>query len=270
MKRLLSALFCSALTSTSLAWNAIGHKLVAQIAYDNLTSEVKQLCNEYNRAYSKGAKSTFVSNATWLDSIRAKDIHWFDTLHYIDIPFSIDKTPLPPVQEVNALWGMKHAVTVLSSTKSSAADKGLSVRILTHLVGDIHQPLHTVTRISSQFPNGDMGGNLYPLAPNSIGASLHKYWDNGAGILIGQSKRSQIENKARQLEERWPCTGAYAQTKPQEWIKSTHQYALTQVYTTPPNQRPTKKYQLNAQKITEKQIALAGCRLAHVLNSTVK
>lgn len=271
MKRLLLLALCSILAHAGFAWNAMGHKLVAQIAYNNLTPEVKQLCNEYNKAYAKGTpKSTFVSNATWLDSIRAKDIHWFDTLHYIDIPFSNDETPLPTLQEVNALSGINHAITVLSSAKTSKADKGLSLRILTHLVGDIHQPLHTVTRVSKQLPQGDMGGNLFPLASNSIGSNLHKYWDNGAGILIGRNKKSQIELKARQLEEKWLCSQVDLHAKPEVWIKSSHQLALNEAYNTIPNKRPSKKYQLNVQRITEKQIALSGCRLAYILNSIIK
>lgn len=270
MNKLLFLVLCSVLSHTSQAWNAVGHKLVAQIAYDHLTPQVKQRCHEYSRAYAKGARgNNFVVNATWLDSIRARDIHWFDSLHYIDIPFSNDNTPLPPAQKVNALSGIKHAITVLSSPRASASDKGLSLRILTHVIGDIHQPLHTVTQVSKAHPKGDMGGNLFPLAANKEGNNLHRYWDNGAGLLKN-SKKAQITAKAQQLSTQWSCSKAGMESKPEQWIKAAHQLAVSQAYNTATNKRPTKHYQLNAQRITEQQIAYAGCRLAYVLNSTIK
>ena len=151
------------------AWNALGHQLVAQVAYDNLTPEAKQMCDKYNAALdSFSPSSNFIVAATWLDQIRMNDIHWFDSVHYIDIPFSTDHTPLPAVPEINALKGIKQAITVLLSNKPSAAEKGLSLRILSHVIGDIHQPLHTVTKVSKHLPRGDLGGNLFLLAKKSM------------------------------------------------------------------------------------------------------
>lgn len=259
------------LTCTSYAWNALGHQLVAQIAYDHLTPQAKKMCEDYNHYLDSFSPSpNFVASSAWLDQIRRNDIHWFDNLHYIDIPFTNDDTKLPSVQEANALWGIKQAILVLSSNKSSAFDKGISLRILTHLVGDIHQPLHTATKVSKQLPNGDMGGNLYHLTSNSIGNNLHQYWDNGAGILIGQSKKFQVRNKAEQLEKKWSCKQANIQKRPQQWIKESHQLAITQAYTISSHKTPSKRYQLKAQNITQKRILFAGCRLAVVLNDIAK
>ena len=253
------------------AWNALGHQLVAQVAYDNLTPEAKHMCDKYNSALDSFSPSpNFVVAATWLDQIRANDIHWFDSLHYIDIPFSKDHSHLPSVQDVNALSGVKQAIAVLLSSKSSPADKGLSLRILTHLVGDIHQPLHTVTKVSKRLPKGDLGGNLFLLAKNPIGHNLHQYWDNGAGVLLGQSKEFQVRNKARQLEKQWSCKLANTKKKPKQWVKDSHKIALNQVYSLAPYKVPGKRYQLNAQNITQKQILFAGCRLASVLNHIAK
>ncbi|TAL62401.1 MAG: nuclease [Legionella sp.] len=253
---------------SAYSWNATGHKLVAQIAYDNLTPEAKKLCNQYNRALNKFSRSgNFVVAATWLDAIRAKDIHWFDSLHYIDIPFSKDDTPLPPVPETNALLGIKHAMEVLKSPKASPNDKGLSLRVLTHVVGDIHQPLHTVSQITNALPKGDLGGNLFLLGKNPIGTNLHQYWDNGGGILIGQSKKFQIKNKAKQLEQKWPCAIVNKLNSPEKWVDASHEIALHAVYTLNPGAIPSKNYQLTAQNLTQKQIVLAGCRLASLLNS---
>lgn len=255
-------------TLGSYAWNAIGHQLIAQIAYDNLTPKAKKIVNQYNRSLNKfSPSSNFVFAATWLDSVRTKDVHWFDALHYIDIPFSNDGTPLPSVQEMNALWGIKQAISVLSSKRSTTRDKGLSLRILIHIVGDIHQPLHTVSQISNKLPKGDLGGNLFKLGKNPIGDNLHKYWDNGAGVLVGQSKKFQVKNKARELEKKWSCSDAYKLKNPVQWVHESHQIALKQAYTLNPGTKPNKRYQLNTQNISQKQIFTAGCRLALLINN---
>ncbi len=268
MIRAIFILMLWSVTLGSYAWNAMGHQLVAQIAYDNLTPKAKKMVNQYNRSLNKfSPSSSFVFAATWLDYIRAKDIHWFDALHYIDVPFSKDGTSLPPAQEVNALWGIKQAVSVLSSKNTTNEDKGLSLRILTHVVGDIHQPLHTASQISYKLPKGDLGGNLFRLGSNPIGPNLHKYWDNGAGVLLGQSEKFQVKNKAHQLEKKWSCSVANKLKKPEQWVRESHQIALSQAYILDPGATPTKRYQLNAQNTSQKQILIAGCRLAQLLNS---
>jgi hypothetical protein len=267
MIRVIVTVFMICMAFCSNAWNAMGHQLVAQIAYDHLTPEARKLFNQYNRSYNTVSPTkNFITASTWLDSIRSQDIHWFDLLHYIDIPFSRDETPLPSKDKQNALLGIKHARAVLSSSKSSRADKGLSLRILIHVIGDIHQPLHTATEISKKYPQGDLGGNLFFLGKNSIGENLHQYWDRGGGILLGKSQSKQVKHTAKLLEKKWSCKQAMLQKKPSQWINSSHNIALNQVYTIAPNTIPDQSYQLNTQNITQKQIHKAGCRLAFVLN----
>lgn len=253
---------------TTYAWNATGHRLIAQIAYDNMTPEARALSDRYNKSLDNFSKSSnFVLAATWLDKVRLQDIHWFDHYHYIDIPFSKDGSMLPAQHELNALWAIKQAMGVLSSPKSTVPEKGLSLRILIHVVGDIHQPLHAATLVSDKHPQGDLGGNLFPLAKNPIGNNLHQYWDNGGGVLLGSRDDLQLRNKAQQLEAKWTCPQALMQKKPEQWIKASHQLARKEVYTLLPYTTPGKRYQLNAQNISQKQILFAGCRLASLLNS---
>lgn len=269
--RLFCAVFITLVASHNYAWNSMGHQLVAQIAYDNLTPATKQTLNAYNQSLTGLSDDhNFVAAATWLDRIRHNDVHWFDSLHYVNTPFSQDKTPLPPTDEMNALWGIKQALVVLSSPNAKLADKKLSLKILIHLVGDIHQPLHASTQVSKQLPRGDLGGNLFVLAKNPIGPNLHKYWDNGAGVLIGPSKRFQVRNKARQLEQKWSCQMPNAKKDPAQWLKESHELAISQVYKVTAHKVPNKKYQLKAQTLSQKQILNAGCRLALLLNGIVK
>jgi hypothetical protein len=69
------------------------------------------------------------------------------------------------------------------------------------------------------------------------------------------------------LEKQWPCLLENTKNDPEQWVSDSHQLALRQVYKIDPYQIPSKIYKLTAQNITKKQIVLAGCRLASLLNA---
>ena len=58
--------------------------------------------------------------------------------------------------------------------------------MLIHIVGDIHQPLHSAGLKNKRFPNGDKGGNLFNIRYKSINAeykNLHKFFDGIADFI---------------------------------------------------------------------------------------
>ena len=174
---------------TAFTWNALGHRLIAQIATDQMTPHQRDILNQYNQALDKVYKpQTLVDAAVWLDLLRYQDIAWYTSMHYIDLPFSDDNSLLTPPEKINALWGIEHARLILLNKYSTHFDKGIALRILLHVVGDIHQPLHAATRVSTEFPKGDQGGNLVRLDNTPIAKNLHAYWDKGAGLLISKKR----------------------------------------------------------------------------------
>jgi len=91
----------------------------------------------------------------------------------------------PPPQE-NLLWALEASAAVLRSPKSDAWSRSMMLRMLIHLMGDAHQPLHAIGLYTSAFPRGDEGGNGINLTPSiSIAHSsvteLHAFWDAGCG-----------------------------------------------------------------------------------------
>ena len=58
--------------------------------------------------------------------------------------------------------------------------KSFALRLIIHYLGDIHQPLHTVSAVDALYPKGDMGGNLERFPdPDSTGVNeLHALWDS--------------------------------------------------------------------------------------------
>lgn len=65
-------------------------------------------------------------------------------------------------------------------------EKSLALRFITHIIGDIHQPLHACALFDDKlFPKGDEGGNFFKI---DFGGErgidqLHKYFDSGAGKI---------------------------------------------------------------------------------------
>jgi hypothetical protein len=248
-------------------WNAAGHKLVAQIAYDHLSPAAQQMCLDYlNIKDPKVLESSIIVASTWLDLIRKNKAYHFNQFHYVDLPFSKDKSKLPKIKQRNALWAINKALLVLSSNKESQSSKALNLKILLHLVGDIHQPLHAATKISRRFPRGDLGGNLYLLSKSPFGKNLHQYWDNGAGTLIAKQSKD-IQTKAHVLEKKWPCSVANQDKKPEQWLFDAHYIAVHQAYSIKGHRNPSKNYQKRTKEIVEQQISFAGCRLATLLNA---
>jgi S1/P1 Nuclease len=263
------ASFC--FSCQALAWNALGHQIIAQIAYDNMTNKAKRLSNSYNQALDVVyAPQTFVSAAPWLDALYYKQgVPWFRRLHFVNWKFSKEGAKFANCEPMNAIWAIEQALEVISNTQSSPFDKGLALRIVIHVVGDIHQPLHATSLVSASHPKGDQGGNLFPLKKTAIAKNLHTYWDNGGGFLKkkGEKKLSLIKNMAHALEKEWPCHWKREERNLKLWAKQSHQLGIRVAYQIKPNTKPSKAYQLRAQKVVKKQLAIAGCRLAAVLNT---
>lgn len=251
------------------SWNALGHRLVAQIAYDNLSKEAKKQYNRYNRALNSVYRpQSLVYSAAWMDSLRYRDKLWLEKKHYIDIPFTFDGSKLIEPNQENAVSAIESAESILQRSKFNYFEKGFSLRILLHVIGDIHQPLHAANQFSQAHPNGDLGGNLFKLGRNDIASNLHAYWDKGGGALLSAARYSptQVKSLAQSIQKKWPCRINEMELNPSIWAQESHQLAIHEAYKLTPLETPSKNYQKNVQTIALKRIALAGCRLAGVLN----
>lgn len=255
------------LGSKCLAWNSMGHRLVAQIAYNNLDPNVKKICNYYNHALNERYPIlNFVNAAPWLDTLR-QEYPELSQQHYIDIPYSKDGTPVIPFKEKNALYAVKSAVEVLQDDYSSDFEKGFALRILLHIIGDLHQPLHAINQFSKENPQGDKGGNYHFLGENEVALNLHAYWDKGGGFLKREEpSNTQIRRVARFLEKCWPCDVEAMNIDSSHWAQESFHLAINNAYQIEIKQKPNEEYREMAQLTSKERLALAGCRLAALLN----
>ncbi len=252
------------MATPALAWNALGHRLVAQIAYDNLSPQARKW---YQSIYSHGKDRSFANASLWLDEIRKWQDPYYNDMHYIDLPFSLDGTSLMPVPPHNAVTAITDAMHTLMNRQAALTQQQEAVKILLHVVADVHQPLHAATCVSREYPNGDKGGNLVPISHVAFARNLHAYWDCGGGWLISRKHVSLrvVRRMAKSLEIQQPCAPAWP-ANPEMWAAQSQQIAIKTAYAFHPQYGLNRTYQQRAQTITKQQIALAGCRLAALIN----
>ena len=292
------------------AWGCKGHQTVALIAEKHLTPETRQwvlkLLSEnpidpkLSRYCGGAMRDAMADAATWADDVRGerKNGPW----HYIDIPRSSQRGPLEPFcgQEGCVTKAISEQLAILKDKNADAAKRADALRYVIHFVGDLHQPLHTIT-------NADEGGNCMPVkyfrrSPHehnhSFSPNLHSIWDTA--ILERDAEGADAAEYADTLEaqfvadiEGWQKAGIHVD----EWVWEGYDFAESVVYgdLTPkiaiePNvavhscsddnnigERLLRQnivageaYQERAAPVVEKRIAEGGVRLALILNDAAK
>jgi hypothetical protein len=209
-----------------------------------------------------GASSS--QNTGYADNLRHK--YW----HFVDTPFTRDGSPLPPIPTPNAQDRIHLFRAVLASTTESDDLKSYDLTWLLHLVGDVHQPLHVATRVSASQPDGDQNGNLVSLCPAPCKDELRAFWNT---ILGTQTTITAAENLAKTLAAAPPVDAAVLDEA--MWVRDSFELAQSKIYTPPIGAGAgpftiTPAYRAGAKSVARKQIALAGARLANVLNAELK
>jgi hypothetical protein len=297
----LAGLLClgSGWSAPSLAWDDFGHMAVAAVAWEHLTPAARVRANllvrmnpDYARWVTRvpSAKRdvvAFLRAATWADAIKheagyiddgerpsipeaAADVGYADRnehryWHYVDIPFSPDGTPLPPTPTPNAATRIADFRRALTDRTAPDTVRAYDLVWLLHLVGDIHQPLHAVSRFTHELPEGDLGGNRVRLCAPPCREELHQFWDEA----LGTGTPAQAVALAGTLP--MPPHRLAADTRIADWVAESGQIARQVVYRGPIGSgagpyRLTRAYRERAHAVARRQVALAGWRLAVLLN----
>jgi hypothetical protein len=213
-------------------------------------------------------------NLGYADRLRHK--YW----HYVDLPFSPDGTALVAAPVPNAATQIAAFRAVLAAQGASDDVKSYDLAWLLHLVGDLHQPLHCAQRFDRDDPRGDRGGNTVKITDNESPAlcddprfcpfgpasNLHAFWDD----VTGSSYSAAAAQAAAEKLPAPPPTKAAIQDE-QVWLREGLSLAQSDVYAKPigVGHGPfaiDPAYQKNARALAKKRIALAGARLANLLN----
>jgi len=236
---------------------------------------------------SQRGEMLFMLAARWADDIRLQaksqnEARW----HYINFPFKPtgepeNIRPLPPDPN-NILTAIAENERILRS-EAAGEKRAIALAWLIHLIGDVHQPLHTAQLFTREYPNGDRGGNeiCIKIALNTAPISLHALWD---GLITSSTNTLRLGKIATDLLSRFSRVGLreLEHDSPDAWAKESYEIATRIAYEngslrgTPKEQARdcrdvkavkyvSRGYPVRAKLIADRRVYLAGYRLAELL-----
>ena len=159
----------------SLQFRETGHLMIAYIAEQNLNEPVKKQIEEILKIlpeqYTNEGEHQFMDSSLFADELDTIEITTFKRYHFenseIDGKKFIDKFRDP--NEVRFSKAYEMLEKSLKSVKPSKLDnrlmKSINIRLLMHIIEDIHQPLHSsfLKNCAFQEEDGDRGGNRFKI-----------------------------------------------------------------------------------------------------------
>lgn len=151
-----------------------------------------------------------------------------------------------------------------------------AMRLLLHYVGDIHQPLHCTSRVNKDYPSGDRGGNDVPIKTHKSVKELHAVWDDVVYELVGHDDLPYSQDDweaqgklASTMNKKYTITSAEeANMNSMSWGQESFEISKDFVYkTVKEHEALSDDYVSKGRVIAERQIVLAGHRLANLLKS---
>jgi hypothetical protein len=236
------------------AWGAQGHRVIATLAEKELTPAARK---EVKRLLAMEPGQTLVSISTWADEHRSEPSRpW----HYVNLP----RTSCAYKAQRDCADGRCVVAAIQTQIKvlaSSAPDEErlIALKYLVHFAGDVHQPLHAGFQ-------DDKGGNTYQLQAFKHGSNLHALWDTGLIESLGEDTRTMAARLARkgQGKDRGKVKPWTAKEAAQE---SCRIVAGSGFY---PPRVVDDDYIAAYIPVMEDRLALAGARLAELLNRVLK
>ncbi len=268
------------------AWGADGHRTTAYIATPLLTPLARTELLALMGSVDLPAWST------WMDEHRDTLRHTVpgaEKWHYDNRPVCAPATPLADYCPAGdcASEQVARLQDVLADPEAPVEARQQAVRLLVHLVGDLHQPLHAGD-------HSDRGGNTIrvtlvgPLFPTN----LHAVWDSDLvnmtlwhGVAGTTQADRLVRTNARELAQRYARSlSTWQRGTVRDWMAESYTLARRVVYAPLPGFRcelpATEKgaaplklsadYLAQARAVIPGQLARAGARIAGVLNTALE
>ena len=250
MNRFVLVLFAtSVFVSSSYAWGVTGHRATGLIAERYLNSKAKKKIKRLLGQQSLAMVST------WMDEIRSDstynytaDWHWVT----IETGKTYEESPKNPNGDV--IMTLERLISELKSGKLDEKKQAEYLKMIVHLVGDIHQPLHVGCC-------DDRGGNSVRVKWARNDSNLHSVWDSN---MIDETKLSYTELADALGQPDKATVAAWQKASVRDWANESMSYRQ-QVYTIGDGNLGYK-YSFKNLDTVEHRLLQAGIRLAGILN----
>lgn len=300
----LCALVLLLLPLSASAWNAAGHRLVAAIAWDQLSpgcradvASILQAHPDFPRWIRSAARAgagepdraAFIESSTWPDDIRkdqrfydadreppTETVHGFPDMarhrdwHYVNRPLDAH-APVSPSSTRSPAYGqldsrLKVLAAQLGASSKSRAAKAYALPWLIHLVGDAHQPLHASAPANMNgLPEGQkVIAPDYRSHPRET--SLHAFWDDLPGPPWLRGARLDAAYADLLTQHARP-----ARSTTDDWLEESWQLARDQGYPDQvgPQGELSPGFIDQSRQLAHRRIVEAGYRLADLLSERI-
>lgn len=254
-KACLAVVLVAYLPVNALAWGQTGHRIVGQIADYYLTSKARKAV--------KGVLGSedLAMASNWADFIKSDTaFNYLGSWHYVNLPAGLDQNGvfqfLDASKEANVYNKIPEMVAILKNKQSTADQKRMAMRLLVHLAGDLHQPMHTARK-------DDMGGNRVNVTWFGQKSNLHKVWDEG---LIEYQQLSYKEYAAAINHPSKDQFNKWGHDSLKESVYESYQ-ACNKIYEkTKPEDKLSYRYNFDFINTVNESLLKGGIRLAEIIN----
>jgi hypothetical protein len=253
MKNLLFITLLVLFTFSAFGWGPNGHRAAGWIADKHLSKKARKELNRILNGQSLAMAST------WMDDIRSDSAYDYTSdWHWVTIPEGDTYNESEKNPNGDIIQTLERIVAALKSRKLSTQEEVEHVKMLIHLIGDVHQPLHVGT-------GTDRGGNDIKVTWFRAESNLHRVWDSDMieGSKLSFTELAESLDKPTTLQiQSWQKTNVY------DWVAESMAYR-DEVY----DYGDGKLGYLYSYKhfhIVRHRLLQSGIRLAGVLNDIYK
>ena len=239
----------------SMAWGVLGHRIVGQIADSYLSKNTKREIFKI-----LGNESVAIAS-NWPDFIKSDPAYkYLDTWHYINLKGGLSETALKNYLATDTVTDAYTKInwlsTQLKNRELEQDKKVFYLRLLIHIVGDIHQPMH-IGRVE------DRGGNNVKVNWFKDPSNLHSVWDSKLidfQQLSYTEYASSINYTTKTLRKEWQAEPVI------DWIWQSYQHAEKIYADTKPDSNLSYDYNFKFISVVNQQLLKGGVHLAGLLN----
>jgi hypothetical protein len=254
--RQILALSFLCLTVSMSAYDAVGHRIIADIAYQNLTNKARTQVDKV-----LGIKG-IVYEATWADEIRSNNKYAYSyKWHYQDLKDGMNTADLQKLLDNPKAEGehLFFAIDTLTLRLKKDKNDAEALKFLVHFVGDLHQPMH--------FGRAeDLGGNKISINWFGKQINIHSLWD---GYMIENNKMSYSEFSQYLQDKFEPQKAEFKKYTILQSVEAG--YAVrTQIYAYDTADTNNYHYVYFFAEKRDEMLYRGGIQLANVLNAIFK
>ncbi|TDQ30842.1 S1/P1 nuclease [Zeaxanthinibacter enoshimensis] len=249
---LLMLVFTQYTFANEIVWGKTGHRVVGEVAQELISSKTRKAINKILDGQTLAEISTYADE---IKSDRAYDA--YSPWHYVNYPFNLVYSEVTPAPEGDLVMGIQNSIQVLKDPERTKEEKAFYLKMLVHLLGDLHQPLHAGR-------GEDKGGNDIQVMWFGKGSNLHRVWDSHMIDDYGMSY-TELSNTLPKISKKE--RKAMQKGNVLQWVEETQELA-EQVYgTAESGDKLGYSYSYKHWDLVEKQLLTGGVRLASVLDS---